>query len=87
MRASDPRAACEYLVRALALKPTAASWAALGDVQSATGDADDATRCYSNAWKCAHGEEIAPRPQEAGFNTGLFTPEERDEHGMPRLPT
>lgn len=86
MRASDPRDAREYLVRALTLKPGADSWAALGDVQSASGEADDATRCYANAWKCAHGETIAPRPQEAGLDTSQFTPEERDEHGMPRFP-
>jgi HemY protein len=86
MRASDPREAREYLVHALTLKPSAASWAALGDVQSASGDAADAERCYANAWKCARGEEIAPRPHEAGLDTSQFTPEERDEHGMPRLP-
>lgn len=86
MRAADPRDAREYLVRALALQPTAAGWAALGDVQSATGDPDDATRCYANAWKCAQGEEIAPGPHEAGIDTAHLTLEERDEHGMPRLP-
>jgi HemY protein len=87
MRASDPREAREYLVHALTLKPSAASWAALGDVQSASGDAAEAERCYANAWKCTRGEEIAPRPHEAGLDTGQFTLEERDEHGMPRLPT
>jgi HemY protein len=86
MRASDPRGAREYLVHALTLKPSATSWAALGDVQSASGDAEDAGRCYANAWKCARGEEIAPRPHEAGLDTSQFTLEERDEHGMPRLP-
>ncbi|HEX7370962.1 MAG TPA: heme biosynthesis HemY N-terminal domain-containing protein [Rhodanobacteraceae bacterium] len=87
MRASDPRAACEYLVRALSIKPTAASWAALGDVQSAAGEPADAERCHANAWKCENGEAIGPGPTEAGIDTSPFTPEERDEHGMPRLPT
>ncbi|MGH8214145.1 MAG: heme biosynthesis HemY N-terminal domain-containing protein [Rhodanobacteraceae bacterium] len=86
MRAADPRAAREYLVRALTAKPTAAGWAALGEVQSATGEAADATRCYANAWHCAQGREIAPGPHEGGIDTAAFTPEERDEHGMPRLP-
>ncbi len=86
MRASDPREACEYLVRALTVKPTAASWAALGDVQSASGENEDAIRCYANAWKCAQGEEVAPAPREAGIDTSRFALEERDEHGMPRLP-
>jgi HemY protein len=86
MRASDPREAREYLVHALTLKPSAAGWSALGDVQSASGDAADAERCYANAWKCARGEDIAPGPHEAGLDTSQFTPEERDEHGMPRLP-
>jgi HemY protein len=86
MRASDPRDAREYLVRALAVKPTAASWSSLGDTQSAAGDSDDATRCYANAWKCSQGEEIAPDPHEAGIDTAQFAFEERDEHGMPRLP-
>jgi HemY protein len=86
MRASDPRAAREYLVRALAVKPSAASWSSLGDTQSATGDIQDATRCYANAWKCSQGEEIAPDLHEAGIDTAQFAFEERDEHGMPRLP-
>jgi HemY protein len=86
MRASNPRDAREYLVRALAIRPSAASWAALGDVLSASGEAGDAMRCYANAWKCEQGEEIAPGPHEAGIDTAQITPEERDEHGMPRMP-
>jgi len=86
MRASDPRDARAYLVHALSVKPTAASWAALGDVQSASGEAEDAERCYANAWKSSRGEDIAPNPHEAGLDTSQFTLEERDEHGMPRLP-
>lgn len=86
MRASDPRDARAYLVHALTVRPSAASWAALGDVQSASGEPEDAERCYANAWKCARGESIAPRPHEAGLDTSQFTLEERDEHGMPRLP-
>lgn len=87
MRAADPRDAREYLVRALAIRPSAAGWAALGDVQSASGEPADATRCYANAWKCGQGEVIAPGPHEAGIDTAQFAFEERDEHGMPRLPT
>jgi HemY protein len=86
MRASDPRGAREYLVRALAIQPTAASWAALGDVQSASGEPDAALRCYANAWKCGQGEEIAPGPHEAGVDAAQSVAEERNEHGMPRLP-
>lgn len=86
MRAADPRDAREYLVRALALQPSAEGWAALGDVQSAAGEPDDATRCYANAWKCEQGEDIAPGPHEAGIDTAHLALEERDEHGMPRLP-
>lgn len=86
MRAADPRDAREYLVRALALQPSAAGWAALGDVQSAAGEPEDAIRCYANAWKCEHGEDIAPGPHEAGIDTAHLALEERDEHGMPRLP-
>jgi HemY protein len=86
MRAADPRDAREYLVRALVLQPSAAGWAALGDVQSAAGEPDDAVRCYANAWKCEQGEAIAPGPYEAGIDTAHVTLEERDEHGMPRLP-
>jgi HemY protein len=87
MRAADPHAAREYLVRALAAKPTAAGWAALGEVQSATGETADAIRCYANAWHCAQGRDVAPAPNEGGIDTAPITPEERDEHGMPRLPT
>ena len=86
MRAADPRDAREYLVRALVLQPSAAGWAALGDVQSAAGEPEDAVRCYANAWKCEQGEAIAPGPHEAGIDTAHVTLEERDEHGMPRLP-
>jgi len=86
LRASDPRDARAYLVHALSVKPSAASWAALGDVQSASGEAGDAERCYANAWKSSRGEDIAPNLHEAGLDTSQFTLEERDEHGMPRLP-
>ncbi|MGH8155868.1 MAG: heme biosynthesis HemY N-terminal domain-containing protein [Rhodanobacteraceae bacterium] len=86
LRASDPRDAREYLLHALGLKPTAAGWAALGEVEAAEGEPGDAIRCYANAWKCAHGEVIAPGPHEAGLDTAQVTLEERDEHGVPRLP-
>lgn len=86
LRAGNPRDAREYVVHALALEPTAAGWAALAEVQSAAGEPDDATRCRANAWRSAHGETIAPGPWEAGIDTAPVTPEERDEHGVPRLP-
>jgi HemY protein len=86
MRAADPRAAREYLVRSLSSKPTAAGWAALGEVQSATGETADATRCFANAWHCSQGRDITPGPHEGGIDTAPVTPEERDEHGVPRLP-
>ncbi len=86
MKAADPRAAREYLVRALAAKPTAAGWAALAEVQSATGEMAEATRCYANAWHCTQGRDVAPAPHEGGIDTAPIMPEERDEHGMPRLP-
>ncbi|HEU0277384.1 MAG TPA: heme biosynthesis HemY N-terminal domain-containing protein [Rhodanobacteraceae bacterium] len=86
LRASDPHGAAEYLVRALAVQPSAAGWAALGDVQSAAGDPADAVRCYANAWKSAHGEVVVPDAREAGIETARFTPEERDEHGVPHFP-
>lgn len=86
MRAADPDDARKYLVQALSANPDATTWAALGDVQSATGETGDATRCYANAWKCTQGEVIAPEPRESGVDAAPFAPEERDEHGMPRLP-
>ncbi|GEM_PF-79144 len=86
LRAGQIQRAREYLVRALALKPSAGAWEALGDVQSAAGERDDAMRCYANALQSRRGETIAPAPREAGIDTAQFVVEERDEHGVPRLP-
>lgn len=86
LRAGNPNDARTYLVRALALAPDAAGWSALGDVQSATGDAAEAQRCWANAWHCSQGDCIAPGAREAGIDTAQFALEERNEHGMPRLP-
>jgi HemY protein len=86
MRAGQLPRAREYLVRALALKPSAGAWEALGDVQAAAGERNDATRCYANALRCRRGENIAPAPREAGIDTAQFAVEERDQHGVPRIP-
>lgn len=78
----------QYLERSLALVPTAGAWEALGDAWQGQDDAAQAQRCYRNALAMARGDAV-PSPSVAPpgtIDTTVIAVEERDEHGVPRLP-
>lgn len=75
----------DYLHRALALQPTPQAWEALGDVASGQSDNAAAANCYQNALKLQRGDDTANLPAIAETD-GEPSPEERGEHGLPRLP-
>ena len=76
------------LERALALAPSAAAWEALGDAHAGLGHADDARRCYRNELAMARGDAapMVPADRAGAIDTRAIAVEERDEHGVPRLP-
>jgi HemY protein len=77
-----------YLERALALDSTPAAWEALGDCSVGQGDVSLAQRCYRNALASARGEIVEPLPEvrTSRIDTRPVAVEERDAHGVPRLP-
>ncbi|MDE2155124.1 MAG: heme biosynthesis protein HemY [Xanthomonadaceae bacterium] len=77
------------LERSLALAPAAAAWEALGDTFAGRDDTALSLLCYRNALAFGRGEGIVPLPpgNHAGQpDTRPVAIEERDQHGMPRLP-
>jgi HemY protein len=77
-----------YLLRVLALSPSASAWEALGDLY--TGQANDALagRCYRNALAFSRGDAVEPlpvNPQSGVVDTRPISIEERSELGVPRL--
>ncbi|HET9834840.1 MAG TPA: heme biosynthesis HemY N-terminal domain-containing protein [Rhodanobacteraceae bacterium] len=87
LRTQQPQRAREYLRRAVGLQPdTVDGWEVLGEAHSALGEQSEAMRCYANALRATHGETVALSPRDAVRDTGVVAVEERDQHGMPRLP-
>lgn len=87
LRTQQPQRAREYLRRAVGLQPDGVDgWEALGEAHSALGEQSEATRCYANALRAMHGKPVALSPREAARDTGVVAVEERDQHGVPRLP-
>ena len=79
----------QYLQRSLALAPSAAAWEALGDAFVGEGNTDLAQRCYRNALALSRGELVSPLVQHGKTgqpDTHPIAIEERDRHGVPRLP-
>lgn len=78
-----------YLRRALGAGAGAPAWEELGHCLAAQGDAERASRAYANALALARGEEATPLTGRAVRDDLLpiAAPEERDEHGVPRLPS
>ncbi len=77
----------DYLEQALQRDPSLApAWSALGDVAQGDDDQATAAQCYRNALDIASGG--APVRLLPGMH-GALAPvlEERDEHGVPRLPS
>lgn len=78
-----------HLQRALALGVHAPAWEALGEVYARQADHERAARAYANAFAAARGEPPAAMTTRDGRSpvlTALTVVEERDAHGVPRLP-
>lgn len=86
LRARQPQRARDYLQRAVALESSANGWEALGEAHAMQGDANEAVLCYANALRAARDEPMSSAPQAAGLDTRPVAVEERDQHGVPRLP-
>lgn len=79
----------QYLQRSLELAPGAAAWEARGDAFAGQGDLSQAQRCYRNALAFTRGDVVTPLASSASPmqpDTHPVTIEERDVHGLPRLP-
>ena len=79
----------DYLHRAIAQGAGARAWEELGDVYAALGDDANARQSYANALRSMRAEPVAPLAgrslREQIFDASVI--EERDQHGVPRLPT
>lgn len=80
----------QYLERSLALAPSAAAWEVLGDAWAGDGDMARAQRSYHSAFALSRGEIVAAptaaNPHPLYPDTHPTAVEERDQHGVPRLP-
>jgi HemY protein len=86
LRTGQPHRARDSLRRALALNTeNADGWETLGEAMQALGDQAEALRCYSNALRIARGRPAIVTAHDA-VDTGVSAVEERDQHGVPRLP-
>jgi HemY protein len=78
----------DYLHRAIAQGAGASAWEELGHVYAALNDDADAQLCYANALRATRGEAVVPvsgrSVREQIFDASVI--EERDQHGVPRLP-
>ncbi|HVF36064.1 MAG TPA: heme biosynthesis protein HemY, partial [Candidatus Saccharimonadia bacterium] len=78
----------DALQRALALGATAQGYEELGHLHAAQGQHERASRDYANAFAAARGARIDP-PTRGPLSLEPPAPpgiEERDQHGVPRLP-
>ncbi len=78
----------DYLHRAIAQGAGADAWEELGNVYATQRDDASARLCYANALRSGRGEATEPMPgrslRERIFDASVI--EERDQHGVPRLP-
>ncbi|MDR2871685.1 MAG: heme biosynthesis protein HemY [Xanthomonadaceae bacterium] len=76
-----------YLRDALAHGAGADAWEALGDGYVADGDEVTARHCYANALRASRGESVTGLPDRDLREKikELATPEDRNEHGFPKL--
>ena len=78
----------DSLHRAIAQGAGADAWEELGHVYAAQSDDAPARLCYLNALRAGRGEPTEPIPgrglREQIFDASVI--EERDQHGVPRLP-
>ena len=78
----------QYLERAVEIADSPIAWEALGDCHLGAGNESLAVRCYSNALLTQRGRPSVPlngRPSTR-VDTHALIVEERDHHGVPRLP-
>jgi HemY protein len=86
LRTGQPQRARDALRRALSLQPQIVEgWETLGEVRSALGEHSEALRCYANALRVTRGRPAIVTARDSA-DTGVFAVEERDQHGVPRLP-
>ncbi|NII12321.1 heme biosynthesis HemY N-terminal domain-containing protein [Oleiagrimonas sp. C23AA] len=78
----------QYLERSLRLAPSSNAWEVQGDAYLGQGNTALAQHCYRNALRLARGEPVDALPGTSPVAPGseLTVTEERDEHGMPRMP-
>lgn len=78
----------QYLERAVDIAESADAWEALGDCHAGAGDDARANRCYGNALLILRGKPPQPLAgrTSARVDTHAMIVEERDNHGVPRLP-
>ncbi|MEO8743001.1 MAG: heme biosynthesis protein HemY, partial [Lysobacteraceae bacterium] len=78
----------DSLHRAIAQGAGADAWEELGNVYVDQKDDANARLCYANALHAVRGEKIDALPgrglREQIFDSSVI--EERDQHGVPRLP-
>lgn len=80
--------AADYLHRAIAQGAGSEAWEALGHVLAAQGDDARSRISYANALRVARAEAVMELPGR-GLRQKILdeaVAEERDEHGLPRLP-
>ncbi|MEO8012150.1 MAG: heme biosynthesis HemY N-terminal domain-containing protein [Dokdonella sp.] len=80
--------AIQYLDRVTEIEGNSLAWEALGDCHAGKGDERLANRCYSNALHAARGEAVSALANQirGPLDTHAMIVEERDQHGVPRLP-
>lgn len=80
--------AIQYLDRAVGITDSPIAWETLGDCHAGAGDEALANRCYRNALLNQRGQPAIPLGGRASrrVDTQALVVEERDAHGMPRLP-
>ncbi len=80
--------AIQFLDRAVGITDSPIAWETLGDCHAGAGDQVLANRCYRNALLNQRGQPAIPLDSRisARVDTQALVVEERDQHGVPRLP-
>jgi HemY protein len=78
----------QYLERAVQITESPIAWETLGDCHAGSGEQSLANRCYSNALRNLRGQPAIPLSDREArhVDTRALIIEERDHHGVPRLP-
>lgn len=78
----------QYLERAVEIENSVNAWEALGDCYAGSGDDARTLRCYANALLAQRGKPPVALQGKTStrVDTHALIVEERDQHGVPRLP-